>query len=145
MYQYSNIEKSDLAVYGHTMAVHKGSLYIFGGVKMESPTNDLLQIIPNSSSSASPLSPAPHRRRDHAMAFMNRFLVVQGGVSSRNDIKSTLFYFDTESGKWHVPLQYQMPFLSHHAFIVAPLKNRKKQCTFQEAVDSCAYIFGGKN
>lgn len=41
---FFNLEKSELAVYSHTTAVYRGSLFIFGGIKMDTPTNDLLQI-----------------------------------------------------------------------------------------------------
>lgn len=60
------------------MAAFRGYLYIFGGIKMDSPTNELIQI--NTKTSAvNQLPTAPHRRRDHAMTFVNRFLTVQGG------------------------------------------------------------------
>ena len=44
MYGFFNLEKSELAVYSHTAAVYRGSLFIFGGIRMDTPTNDLLQI-----------------------------------------------------------------------------------------------------
>lgn len=79
------------------------------------------------------------------MGQVNRFLIVQGGIEGENEVRNTLFYFDTDSGRWNVPSQYQMPYLSHHSLIVVPMKTRKKHCTFQEAVMDAIYIFGGKD
>lgn len=91
------------------------------------------------------LALAPYRRRDHAMVLINRFLVVHGGVEGENEVKNTLFYFDTENERWNAPSQYHLPFLSHHSIVTVPMKTRKKQCSFQEAAGDSIYIFGGRN
>ena len=133
-----------MALYSHSMATFKGFSYIFGGVKMGSPTSSLFQInLDNSDTSQ--LNHAPFRRRDHACTFLNRFMVIQGGIEGLDELKNNLFYFDTENSKWSVPQQYQMPFLSHHALVAVPQKPRKKQYSFYDVLGENLYIFGGKN
>ena len=61
------------------MVAFKGYAYIYGGIKMDTPTNELIQINLKSSVE-NQLSPAPYRRRDHSMTVLNRFLIVQGGI-----------------------------------------------------------------
>jgi len=39
-----NSDKTEMAVYGHTMEAYKGFAYIYGGIKMDTPTSDLTQI-----------------------------------------------------------------------------------------------------
>lgn len=50
---------------------------------MDSPTSDLNQINLKTSE-MSQLTPAPYRRRDHACAFLTRFMIVQGGIDGVN-------------------------------------------------------------
>jgi hypothetical protein len=133
-----------MAVFGHTMLAYKGTAYVYGGVRMDSPSNELVQINLKTLT-VTQMTSAPLRRRDHAAAFLARFMVVQGGIEGSNDLRSTLFYMDTETGKWSVPQQYQMPYLSHHALVVVPQKSRRKQYSFNEVVGENIYLFGGKN
>ena len=132
-----------MAVYGHTMVAYKGFAYVYGGIKMDSPTSDIFQINLRTSE-ASQLTPAPYRRRDHAAVFLTRFMIVQGGIDGANEVKNTFFYYDTETAKWNVPQQYQMPFLSHHSLTAVPQKNRRKQYTLHEVLSDNLYIFGGR-
>ena len=75
----SHAEKYELAVYGHTMVTYKGNAYVYGGIKLESPSNELIQInLKNLSSNQ--LNCAPFRRRDHAATFLARFMVIHGGI-----------------------------------------------------------------
>ena len=100
---------------------------------MDSPSSQVLQVNLKTSVTTQ-LSAAPFRRRDHAAAFLARFMIIQGGIEGAEEVKNNLFYFDTESLKWSVPQQYQMPYLSHHALAVIPQKNRRKQYNFHEVL-----------
>lgn len=65
------------------MCAYKGVSYVYGGVKMDSPTCELLQINLKTSAQVQ-LSHAPFRRRDHAATMLTRFMVVQGGIDGSN-------------------------------------------------------------
>lgn len=49
-----------------------------------------------------------------------------------------------ESGNWSVPLQYQLPYLSHHSIASISSKYKKKSNSLQDSLGDSIYIFGGK-
>ena len=110
---------------------------------MEVVTNEVF--IMNLKTEETQLVSSFFRRRDHAMSLIYRFLTVHGGIDDQYEVKNTLFYFDCETNKWHVPQQHQMPSLSHHAMVTVPHRIRKKNWNFNEAITDSTYIFGGKN
>lgn len=77
------------------------------------------------------------------MTVISKYLVVQGGLEGTNLIKNTIFYFDLEHNRWIVPLQSQMPCLSHHAMASIPYKSRKRVSALQDTLLESIYIFGG--
>jgi hypothetical protein len=77
------------------------------------------------------------------MTVISKYLVIQGGLEGTNLIKNTIFYFDLENNRWVVPLQAQMPYLSHHAIVSIPYKSRKRVSSLQDTLIDSIYIFGG--
>ena len=65
------------------MCVYKRFSYVYGGVRNDSPTCELLQINLKTSVQVQ-LSQAPFRRRDHAATMLTRYMVVQGGIDGSN-------------------------------------------------------------
>ena len=77
------------------------------------------------------------------MTVISKYLVIQGGLEGTNLIKNTIFYFDLENNRWIVPLQAQMPNLSHHSIVSIPYKSRKRVTSLQDTLADSIYIFGG--
>ena len=38
---------------------------------------------------------APFRRKEHAMTFFSKYIIIHGGIESLSEIKNNLFYYDT--------------------------------------------------
>lgn len=91
------------------------------------------------------INPAPFRRKQHAMAFLSKYMIIHGGIQNGSEVKNTLFYFDTESGHWCSPIQHLMPYLSHHSMVAIPIKHKRKISTFLDLIGESVYIFGGKD
>ena len=66
------------------------------------------------------------------MCVLSRFLIVHGGIENTNETKNNLFYYDIESCDWVVPSQQAMPYLSHHAMAVVPVKGKRKVQPLEE-------------
>lgn len=67
------------SIYGHTLRIYKGNAYIFGGTRQESSTNELIALSLKTMT-VSQMPSAPYRRKEHAMALIAKYLVVQGGL-----------------------------------------------------------------
>lgn len=130
------------SIYGHTLRIYKGNAYIFGGTRQESSTNELVALSLKTMT-VGQMPSAPYRRKEHSMALIAKYLVIQGGLEGTNLIKNTLFYFDIENSKWIVPIQSQMPLLSHHSMAAVPYRGRKKFNSLQDALGESVYMFGG--
>jgi hypothetical protein len=68
------------------------------------------------------------------MTVISKFLVVHGGLEGTNLTKNTLFYYDIENSKWVIPLQAQLPFLSHHSMTTIPYRIRKRVISLQDTL-----------
>lgn len=61
------------------MGCHRSKAYIYGGICYDSVMNDLI-ILNLKTMQMSPGSRAPHRRKDHAMTMLNKFMLIHGGL-----------------------------------------------------------------
>lgn len=77
------------------------------------------------------------------MTFFLKYIIIHGGIESLSEVKNNLFYYDTELSKWSVPLQNQLPYLSHHSMINIPQKIRRKYSVFNDLLGEAIYLFGG--
>jgi hypothetical protein len=77
------------------------------------------------------------------MTLISKYLVVQGGLEGTSLTKNTIFYYDIENNKWVVPLQVQLPFLSHHSMTTIPYRSRKRVISLQDTLSESVFLFGG--
>ncbi|XP_078658034.1 kelch-like protein 36 [Branchiostoma floridae x Branchiostoma belcheri] len=114
-------------LYGHTCTVHKGLLYISGGMKGKHTINEFLCMDPSAETAHWTLKPPMGSPRAyHAMASVGNKIYVFGGSQTMGNtivIKQLIQYFEPEKDQWTsldqlmpVPM-YGFSAVSHGRFV----------------------------